>query len=521
MSTLTRVRRRRPLIALACAGALALGAAACGDSGSGSDAEPASAVPATAPFYAEIAVNDGGDAQSGAEDALRKILGTDDVGAEIERIIKSSDDPPSDEEWEDVKQVKRIGLFFTSLEGNQPQGAALLAMDDIGDVDLETDGKEQRSYKDVDYWVDGDGDVTAKVEDFVVSGSEGGLKVVIDTVKGDDVETMDDNDAYEDGLEELGGGDALATAYVNAEGLLNAVGRSGGVPAEVLGQLRQQLAQGAGTTSVMTLSANGDRIKVDVLGQGVTQPAGEAGGDATAALEGLPGGSWFGIGLAGVGESLRTALQQALQLSAVGGEDVSGQLQAMEQALGIDLENDLLSWMGDAAVFVQGATVANVGGALVVQSSDPAKSQEAVAKLRRLVGEVVSGARPRDLSGVAGADAGFEVQSPSLPFPVIVASGGDKFVVGLGAPAVEAALSPQSTLADNDAYKAAAGQLEGVQPGLFVDISAISAFVKGLGLDSDPSGAEALKYVDRFGAVIAGSGRDGNNARAQLVITLK
>jgi hypothetical protein len=521
MSTLTRVRRRRSVIALACAGALALGAAACGDSGSGGDAEPANGVPATAPFYAEVAVNDGGDAQSGAEAALRKILGTDDVGAEIERLVKSSEDPPSDEEWDDLKKVKRIGLFFTSLEGENPQGAALLAMDDIGDVDLDTDGKEKRTYKDVDYWVDGDGDVSAKVEDFVVSGTEAGLKVVVDTVTGDDVETMDDNDAYEDGLERLGAEDALATAYVDAEGLLNAVGRSGGVPAEVLGQIRQQLAQGAGSTSVMALTADADRIKVDVLGQGVTQPAGEGGGDASAVLEGLPGGSWFGIGFPGVGESLRSALQQALQLSAVGGEDVSAQVQAIEQALGVDIENDLLSWMGDAGLFVQGATVANVGGAFVVQSNDPAKSQAAVGKLRKVVGEVVTGARPRNLSGVAGADAGFEVQSPSLPFPVIVASGGDKFVIGLGAPAVEAALSPQSTLADNEAYKAAAGQLDGVQPGLFVDISAISAFVKGLGLDGDPAGAEALKYVDRFGAVIAGSGRDGDTARAQLVITLK
>ncbi|MBX5442997.1 MAG: DUF3352 domain-containing protein [Solirubrobacteraceae bacterium] len=521
MTTVTRVRRRRPALALACAGALALGAAACGDSGSGGDAEPASAVPASAPFYAEIAVNPGGDVQSDAEAALRKILGTEDVGAEIERLVKSSGDAPSDEEWEDFKRTKRIGFFFTSLDGQEPQGAAVIAVDGIDDVDLDTDGRQKRTYKDVDYWVDGDGDVTAKVEDFVVAGTEGGLRTVVDTLEGDDVETMDDNDAYDDGLEQLGAEDPLASAYVNVEGLVNAIARSGGLPNDVVGQIREQLEQGTGATSVVAVSANAERIAFGVLGQGTAQGSGAA-GDATAALQGLPGGAWLAVGLPGLGESLRTSLQQALQVASAGGEDVAGQMQAIEQALGINVQDDLLSWMGDAGLFAQGTTVADVGGALVVQSTDPATSTAAVGKLRRVIRQAVTGARPRPLTTVSGADAGFEIQTAQLPFPIIVAAAGDRFVVGLGAPAVEAALSPQTTLGDTEAYKTAAGQLEdGVTPGLFVDLSAIGAFAKGLGLDGDAQGAQALQYLDRFGAIIAGSQDEGGTQRSQLVVTLK
>lgn len=520
MSTLTGPRRRLGLT-LTCAGVLAFGVAACGESGSGGDADPADAVPASAPLYAEIAVKPDGELKTDTDAALGKILGTDDVAAEIEKLIKSGD-APSDEEYEDVvgSLGERVGFFLTSFEGGSGDGAAVFGLSDT-DVKLDTEGREKRSYKDVDYWVDADGDARGIVGDYLVSGTERGLRTVVDTVEGDDVDTMGDNATYQDGLDQLTGEDPLASAYISVEGFVNALGRSGGLPAAALGQLRQQLAQVSGSSVVLAATANGEQVAIDALAQGVKQPANQAGGNPTAALEALPADAWAAVGVGALGEQLQNTLDQALQLAAVGGQDVSGQIEAAEQALGVDIEQDLLSWMGDGGLFASGSTIGNVGGALVIETSDPAKTEQAIAKLRQLVPQFSPSAKVAGLSGVSGADAGFQLTDPSSPFPVIVALGGDRFVLGVGKAAVEAALSPSSTLADSPAYKAAAGTLDGVEPSMFVDIAAVSAFLKGLGLDSDPESAEVFKYLDRFTAVIAGTKRDGDTYRTRVVVTLK
>ncbi len=116
----------------------------------------------------------------------------------------------------------------------------------------------------------------------------------------------------------------------------------------------------------------------------------------------------------------------------------------------------------------------------MVQTTDPAKTKQALTKLSGLLPQITTGLKVSPLSGVAGADDGFQIESPSLPFPIIAAVGGDKFVLGIGAQTVEAALSPSSTLGDSAAYKTAAAALGETKPAFFLDVGAVSALIGGL-----------------------------------------
>jgi hypothetical protein len=528
MVTSALARPVRGAALAACASVLALAMAACGGSG-GKDADPAAAVPATAPFYAQATLRPTGKLGDGANTALKKILHTDDPGAKLTDALKSSDPKAKIDYQQDVEPWlgSRAGVFFTSLSGSEFQGAVVIASKDNGKaqdfIDKDLGGKAvEHSYNGVKYRFNAS-DKTAQgiVGDYVVAGSERGFRTVVDTVKGNSVATIDGDAGYKKALDAVGTDDALATAYVSTQGLIDAIARSGGLPPETLGGVRQAVLQAGGTASAIKLALTADALAIDTATLGVKQSSNAgAAGQAAAALQALPGDAWLGFGVGAVGEKLRKVLQQGGQVGGVAGIDVKGQLDLLQRSLGLDIQKDLLSWMGDAGVFVRGSTVADLGGALVVQSSDPTATKRAVAKLGRLVRKLSSSAKVAPLSGVRGADSGLEITPQGLPFPIVVAAGSDRFVVGVNPQAVEAALDPATTLRDSASFKQAAAVLAGVDPTFFLDIGPILRLADGLGAGQDPNYAKAREYLARFGAVAAGSKRDGDIQRGKLVLTL-
>jgi hypothetical protein len=519
MPTLTRTRGRRVLALTATFGALALGASACGSS-SDTDPDPAQAVPASAPIYIQATIKPDGDLQADTESVLKK-LGVDDPAADITAFLKDAADDPAS--VDDVKEWvgSRVGVFVTSFTGDT-DAAAVIATTDPGKAadSIDKDGAKKGSYKDVDYWFDQDdpGSVQGVVDDYAVSGSERAFRTVVDTVKGDDVETIADNSQYQAGLQAVGSDNALATAYVSTEGVLNAIGRSGGIPAAQLGQIRQQLSQVGGKTTVVKVAPSSDSITLEVATLGLKE--GEATSDAaTTALTSLPGDAWLGVGLPHIGESLRSALQQGLQLGSVTGQDLSGQLRAIQQAIGIDIEQDLLSWMGDGGLFAGGAA-ANIGGALVVQTTDAAKAQQAVRKLAKLVPQIADGVQVRQAS-VAGADEAVEFRADGFPFPIVAAVGNDRFVLGVGDKAVEQGLSPTTTLADSPSFKTAAQALGDVKPAFFLDVSAVGSLLGALVPATDPDTQQVMSALQKVSTIAAGTQRDGSTQRTKIIVTLK
>ena len=69
---------------------------------------------------------------------------------------------------------------------------------------------------------------------------------------------------------------------------------------------------------------------------------------------------------------------------AIGGAAVAAQF---KQATGLDLQQDVFSWIGDTGVFVRGADMATLDGALVISSTDDARAESAFNKFVGLAGQ--------------------------------------------------------------------------------------------------------------------------------------
>ena len=79
------------------------------------------------------------------------------------------------------------------------------------------------------------------------------------------------------------------------------------------------------------------------------------------------------------GESLKALYQQAA--GALGGAAIEQQLR---QELGLDLQEDVFSWIGDVAFFARGTTMDSIEGGAVIEVTDPAKAKAAFGKLTGL-----------------------------------------------------------------------------------------------------------------------------------------
>ena len=158
-------------------------------------------------------------------------------------------------------------------------------------------------------------------------------------------------------------------------------------------------------------------------------------------VAGLTGKAWLAMGLGQVGERLKEQL---------GG---SGPILALVGAqAGLDIDKDILGWMGEGAMFVTGDSPATIGGALVVQSKDPAAMRAAIPKLGSLISRFAAGSSARELHAT-GVDAGIAVRAQGVPAPVEIAAAGDRFVIAVGHDALREAIAPTSRLGDDPDFR--------------------------------------------------------------------
>jgi hypothetical protein len=172
--------------------------------------------------------------------------------------------------------------------------------------------------------------------------------------------------------------------------------------------------------------------------------------------------------------------------------------------------------MGDAGLYVAGTTARNLRGALVVTTSDPAKTKQTVAALARLA-QRSAGARV-----TAPRAGGFTIRPASGP-AVRVAVTANKLVVAVGPRSVIAeASAPARTLGSTPAFTTAASQLGGgLQPSFFLDVPRLVKLLEG-SAGSDARFKQAKPYLDSVAAVVAGARPEGGGmTRARVVATLR
>jgi Protein of unknown function (DUF3352) len=450
-----------------------------------------------------------------------------------------------------------------------PQGAIVLDTSDLAAAKAFVAGAAAHahahasSYRGVSVQATSAGDAFAVVDRFVVLGTEAGVHAVIDTSQSASASLK--GDASYSQLQSVAPSGALGHVYANP----SALGHSG---ARALGTLAGNrplnvslvpaadsiaLDADAGPTTAATgaSGAHGTTGASGSTGGGGGTAAGRsasgsgliaAAAAGARALGELPGESWLAAGLGNVGATAGGSLSAIHSLLGLIGTlgssgagvtapqstlSVKGLLEGLLTPLSLlsadtaQARRDYLSWMGDAGVFASGTSVLELKGGVAIDSTDPAASRAAVAKLGAALRHSGAEVTP---AHVAGAEAAVEAKIAGLPLALVIAdgrgsSGQAKFVMGLGTASVQDALNPSSTMASSSAYESAAHALgEGIQPSIAVDFATLLGLLEGVGLSEDPTISPFLPYL-RASNTLSGGGKSLGDGveRLRLVLGLQ
>ncbi|MDQ3409348.1 MAG: DUF3352 domain-containing protein [Actinomycetota bacterium] len=502
-----RLRALSFLVAAVCAVFLA----ACGGNGD-PDGDPASVVPAAAPLYFEVTVRPEGDVRADVEAAARKIFRQEEPFAELRRLIDQglAEEDVSFEEDVEPWLGQRIGFFATNLTQDEPDVAFVAAVEDTEEAiesisaTNENEAKfQEREYNGTDYLFDPeDATALAAVDGFVVLGDEALVGQLIDAQE--DGEMLTDNDRYSQAREAVGE-EGIGFGYLNLQALLDLAGQDGSVPPQGIESIRKLV----GESAALSLTAQESAVALDVVSLGAEPQPGTDPAAVAESVRALPAGSLAGLGLGNVGQQIET------QLTASGlGPNVLGQV---EQATGINVQEDLLSWMGQGSAFVQGTGLGDLGGALIVQTSDRQATLDALEQVQPLLETQDATVEEYDEDGVEGLEAQFE----GLPLPVYLVVADERFLVAVGDAALGSAVRPEGALGDDEGFTQAAGALgEGMQPNFYASVPGLVALAESFGLAQDPSFQQARPYLDAFTALVSGGARDGDVSRNRVALGL-
>ncbi len=353
-----------PRVVLLALISLSLIAAGCGAGTSAGGDDPASAVPAKAAFYVDATVRPEGDLREDALAAAGKVLRTSDPQAKIDELVEPGvrrDRGPEVRLREGRRALaRREGRHLGQLldrrgrlprrrrgGDHQDEDEAQSAIDRAVKASDKTFSK--REYKGVEYQASPDSAVGI-VEGFAVAGTEPEFKQTVDAAKGDGLDSTDRFKKAMDGLED----DRLGAFYLDFKAVLDAAIRQDPESAQQIEQAKQLFPVDKIGAVAGAFMADGERLAIDATAQ-IPEGALPSGvgslysGGATPLLAELPGDSWVAFGAPDFGPALKGIYQQVA--GALGGAAIENQLR---QELGLDLQQDVFSWIGDVAVFARG-----------------------------------------------------------------------------------------------------------------------------------------------------------------------
>jgi Protein of unknown function (DUF3352) len=501
---------------LALVAALLLAVAVAAGCGSDKKSSAAELAPRGSIVYGEATLKPEGDQKQAIERLVAKFPGTGDPGARIQKLIedalRESDSGLSFER--DVKPwLGDEAAFFATAPARgdaDDAKAAVIVQTDDEDAALDAVEKaakgdvEKASYEGHDYLRSNEG-AAGTVDGFLVAGNEDGFKAAVDTAEGD--EPLSDFDDYDQALEDVPD-DRLAFFYVNAGELLESVS---GLGSTALAPLRRAF----GEPYVASIDADDDGVEVSAtLPESAAAFFGPLLGRGSSDLVGdLPAGSWLGLGQPDLGRTLERYVD--LFASAAGGRRVLEQ--QLRQQTGLDLERDIIGWMGDFSLFVRGDSKSSLNGALVIDTIDEAASRRAIAAIERLLRREGEAGLGR-LSAPGGGE-GFSLRrDDDLPQPFHVFQRAGHVVIAYGDAAARDALDPSAKLGDMAEFRDAARTLgEGFDVSTYVAIAPIFALIENEG-DADVE--RAKPYLEPLEAIVAGAKQDGDRIESRLRITV-
>lgn len=510
----------RPLRVAAAALAVALSAlvlAACGEDkkASSTTAEPATLVPAEAIAYGEVLVQPSGEVGEGVEAALRKVVRVDDPGAELRRWLDeeaASGERGGYSRWIEPWLGDSVGVFALAGSGSGAEPPEWAAVIEASDPDRakemfedDTENLEEvGEYEGVTYWRDTEEDlIGGVVEGFVVMGSLEGFRAAVQASKGRSL--ADDAD-----FSEAAGSvpdDRLAWGWLDGRALVALIEQSGATEdPEIASNLEQLNLQSVGNL-VVSLTMRADQIVLEGSGDGVEEVLGES-GEGSLAIDDLPADAW----LAFAGPLVQSQLREQL-----GGASGYGRmLDELRSLTGLDLERDLLSWIGGIGFFARGTSPLDLGAGLVAGSSDPAASKRFVRRIEQL-----AGATGLQTASVVGGD-GFQVRLPDFPQPLVVLARDDRVAIAIGLGTARDAVDPPQAFGEEEPAKSAIASLgDGYRADFVLTVDPLVALLANLGATRDPEVQEVLPYLSAYRSLAMGTKVDDDRTSFKLVVGLQ
>jgi hypothetical protein len=477
----------------------------CGNDESASSAT--SLAPAGSQFYAEVDLDPSGDQKQAIDELIGKFPGEGSAGERlrglIEKGLRESDAPINFEN--DVEPWLGDSAAFFVGARNPEASAALLATTDEDAardaLEKSFEGKaRERSYKDVDYLVEAEGDGAGGVVDgYLVVGTVAGLKAAIDTSEGGS--PMSDSERYEKATADLTE-DRLGLFYVNLPALYETVQQQPGAAA-ALGQFRDMFKDPVAGS----FDADRDGVLIEADAPASLARSMPFFGQGSELVNELPADSWLALAQPDLGKVLDYYVE-AFGASVGGRDAIESQFRA---ATGLDLDRDLLAWMGDFALFVRGTSLADLNGGVVIETTDPTASARLISRLGQLSRQS-PGTTVKPLS-VPGGGKGITLRDGDLPAPVHIFQREDRVVVAYGDAAAEDALAPTERLGDAPEFTDAAQALNGYAVSFYVAVAPVLELADSQA-GNDPDWQNARPYLEPLKALVSGTSGDADELRS-------
>jgi hypothetical protein len=506
------------LVSLAAAVAAGCGGGG-GDSSSGTD--PASAMPANAPFYIDFTLQPEGETKKNIETLAKNLAGINDLGG----LIVSELEKSAAEEGEEVDFEKEVepwlgeqgGLFLREYSGEdfEGYGAAIQASDEDAarefvdkQLEAEDEAPKSGSYNGVAFKVQADDGTTIGVFDGLVvfAEDEGTFKSMVDASEGDNLGGSEDFTSAIGSVPD----ESAADLFVDIGALIEEAGSE--IDSDTQLFLDSAGIEPKEATAVASLIPGSDDVELDISSNvsGDNPPS----GDASELLGSLPGTAVGALASAEFGKRFSEGIDQ-IDEQGIPGQVPPHQLKKTLKEAGIDLEA-IAGSIGDVGVYVTGNSEKTVAGALVMETESDTQATNTVSN----IGLFLRKANVPGVTALNGEASGFSIRSAELGRqPVVVAAKGSRIVIGYGVASTLSAFDQSGqTLADSAAYREATSALGGTPIAAFVDGHSALKLASALIPPGEEGFREAKKYLTKVDYVALGSEASGGLATAKLIL---
>lgn len=488
-------------------------------------------VPEDAIGYANVFIQPSNSQKRALDAILTKFPGIETTDEAIDRVVELIDAALAEEDLsyeEDVEPWLGDQVAAFAVSGGTvdlPNFAVLVESTDDGALEDFVDAVAAKSEVELDerthegqtylMQAGGEDDVAVGVVDgFLIVGTEDAFKAAVDANAGG--ETLEDDEDFLAATEPLNE-DWIGLFYLDTAEFVSEFAETEGLgPNEqaafdALGfdQQNPQAAILYATPDSVTFESTGGFSPTGQFGE-LAEVVGEPG-----LVPDLPAETWAAYGIPSFGGFFDGLFETFQNIPGFDRAQVDAMFYGQT---GLRLQEDVLSWMEDAGFFVQGTSIQEIGGGLVIESNDPAKTNRLLEKLEDLVTQQGIRTTPESRGGLEG----FSIAIPGVPAPVY-ALGGDRLVIAYGGDAADAAAGEGERLRDSEAFAAAQDEVgDDFNVSFFVDVDAAQRFGEAAatfaGAPMDTYEQEVKPYVDVLTHVVGAAKMEGETIVQKFVI---